>query len=155
MKYSIRYDSPVCALYIAEEGGAITDIAFEPVPGAEDKQTELTLRAVSMLREYFAGERRDFDLPLAPAGTPFQLKAWQALRAIPYGQTRTYAQQAAAIGNVRASRAVGAANGVNPIAVIVPCHRVIGADGSLTGYGGGLDRKATLLGLESGLKASR
>ena len=104
--------------------------------------------AVRQLGEYFAGERRDFDLPLDPVGTPFQLTVWAALRDIPYAETINYGQLAGRVGNPHASRAVGLANGRNPISIVVPCHRVIGANGSLTGYGGGLDRKRTLLELE-------
>ena len=100
------------------------------------------------LDEYFAGRRRRFELPLAPRGTAFQLAVWQALQQIPFGQTRCYGALAEAIGRPRAVRAVGAANGANPIAIIIPCHRVIGRDGSLTGYAGGLARKALLLQLE-------
>jgi methylated-DNA-[protein]-cysteine S-methyltransferase len=107
--------------------------------------------AEAQLRSYFAGERTTFDLPLAPRGTPFQLRVWEALREIPYGETATYGELAAAVGKPSAVRAVGAANGSNPIAVIVPCHRVIGADGTLTGYGGGLERKRILLDLEAGV----
>ena len=114
------------------------------------RATEPFAVAVEQLGEYFAGERTAFDLPLRPAGTAFQLAVWSALRTIPYGQTRSYGQIAAQIGKPDAMRAVGAANGQNPIAVIVPCHRVIGADGSLTGFGGGLERKRILLDLESG-----
>ena len=94
-------------------------------------------------------------LPLAPAGTPFQQRVWRALEAIPYGETRTYAQIAAAVGNPRAVRAVGGANHRNPLPVVIPCHRVIGADGSLTGYAGGLERKTLLLGLERTRRAER
>ncbi|MGH8823319.1 MAG: methylated-DNA--[protein]-cysteine S-methyltransferase [Jiangellaceae bacterium] len=101
------------------------------------------------LDEYFAGDRTDFDLPLNPTGTPFQLQVWEALTAIPYGEVRSYGQIAEQLGRSGASRAVGLANGRNPIAVIVPCHRVIGASGSLTGYGGGLERKRLLLDLEA------
>ena len=105
---------------------------------------------VAQLDEYFAGDRVTFDLPLDPVGTEFQLRAWEALRLIPYGETRSYAQQAERIGAPAAVRAVGAANGRNPISIIVPCHRVVGSDGSLTGFGGGLDAKRYLLDLESG-----
>ena len=101
------------------------------------------------LRAYFAGELRDFDLPLAPRGTAFQQSVWDALLEIPYGATTTYSELAATIGRPSACRAVGAANGRNPLAVIVPCHRVIGAAGALTGYGGGLERKRMLLALEA------
>lgn len=107
-------------------------------------------RAHSQLSAYFAGELREFDLPLAPAGTPFQLAVWSALRAIPYGETASYGQLAAAVGRPAAARAVGAANGRNPLAIVVPCHRVIGAAGALTGYAGGVERKRALLELELG-----
>jgi len=110
--------------------------------------TAVTDAAARQLQEYFAGARRDFDLPLAPRGTEFQRRVWEALLQIPYGETRSYREQAAMLGNLKAIRAVARANGANPIAVIVPCHRVIGADGSLTGYAGGLDLKARLLTLE-------
>lgn len=106
-------------------------------------------RAVRQLGEYFASGRRVFDVPLDPVGTPFQLRAWAQLRKIPYGTTLTYGEQAAAMGRPRAARAVGAANGRNPISIFVPCHRVIGADGSLTGFGGGLETKRFLLALEA------
>jgi len=102
-------------------------------------------RARQQLAEYFAGKRRDFDLTLAPRGTEFQQEVWAALRTIPFGATCCYADIAERIGRPSAMRAVGAANGKNPIAIVVPCHRVIGRDGSLTGYGGGLDRKRWLL----------
>jgi methylated-DNA-[protein]-cysteine S-methyltransferase len=102
-------------------------------------------RAGEQLNEYFAGRRQSFDLPLAARGTGFQQSVWRALTDIPYGVTRSYREIAEAVGSPRAFRAVGAANGRNPIAVIVPCHRVIGADGSLTGFGGGLERKRWLL----------
>ena len=104
--------------------------------------------AAKQFAAYFAGELREFDLELNPAGTPFQLKVWDALRTIPYGETASYGELAAQIGQPTAARAVGMANGRNPIAVIVPCHRVIGASGSLVGYGGGLERKRFLLDLE-------
>ena len=104
--------------------------------------------AASQLADYFAGERHTFDLPLAPAGTAFQQTVWRALRDIPYAETRTYGQQAAAIGRPTASRAVGAANGKNPLSIVVPCHRVVGASGALTGFGGGLRAKRVLLDLE-------
>jgi methylated-DNA-[protein]-cysteine S-methyltransferase len=107
--------------------------------------------AVEQLGEYFAGRRRRFDLDLRPVGTDFQLRVWALLRDIPYGETWSYGQMAGALGNPGASRAVGLANGRNPHSVIVPCHRVIGADGSLTGYGGGMERKRLLLDLEAGI----
>ena len=103
----------------------------------------------AQLGEYFAGERTEFTVPLAPTGTEFQRRVWSALRTIPYGETRTYLQLAEQLGNPAAIRAVAAANGRNPIGIVVPCHRVIGSDGALTGYAGGLERKRFLLALES------
>lgn len=117
-----------------------------PVPGSNP----ILDAAQAELDAYFAGTLRGFSVPLAPAGTPFQHEAWRALKDIPYGETRSYAQQAAAIGRPTATRAVARANGDNPIAIIVPCHRVVGANGKLTGYGGGLWRKQRLLELEGG-----
>lgn len=105
---------------------------------------------VRQLDAYFAGELTEFDLPLHLVGTPFQLRVWAELCRIPYGETRTYGELAEALGNPTASRAVGLANGKNPVGIVVPCHRVVGASGSLTGYGGGLDRKQRLLAFESG-----
>src|SRR5690606_13181207 len=105
------------------------------------------------LAQYFAGERRQFAVPLDLVGTPFQLRAWQALLAIPFGHTRSYGEQARAIGQPTATRAVAAANGSNKVSIIVPCHRVIGSDGGLTGFGGGLPRKQALLALERGERA--
>ena len=149
MKYAFSYDSPVGRVYIAETDGAVTDVLFRPVECAAEKETPLISRAAEMLKEYFDGRRESFDgLPLCLGGTAFQKKAWNALLTIPYGQTRTYKEQAEAIGNIKACRAVGAANGKNPISIIIPCHRVIGADKSLTGYGGGVDIKKALLQLE-------
>ncbi|MEV7140689.1 methylated-DNA--[protein]-cysteine S-methyltransferase [Streptomyces tauricus] len=107
------------------------------------------------LRAYFAGELKDFSVPLHLHGTPFQRAVWAELRRIPYGETRSYGQLADALGNPKASRAVGLANGKNPLGIIVPCHRVVGADGSLTGYGGGLERKQRLLEFERGERAGR
>ena len=114
------------------------------------EETPLLRAAREELLAYFAGERRDFDLPLAPAGTDFQRAVWEALRAIPYGQTRTYGEIAAAVGRPKAVRAVGQANHVNPLPIFIPCHRVVGKGGALTGYAGGLDLKRALLALESG-----
>lgn len=114
----------------------------EPAYGSNDP---VLVQASEQLQEYFAGTRKEFDLPLAPVGTPFQQQVWQALRDIPFGETRTYGQLAAQLGNPLASRAVGAANGRNPISIIVPCHRVIGHSGKLTGFAGGLQAKEYLL----------
>jgi len=112
------------------------------------KESHLTLLAKQQLEQYFAAQRTVFDLPLAPQGTPFRQQTWQALQKIPYGETRYYTQQAELMNNRKAVRAVGAANGANPIAIVIPCHRVIGKNGSLTGYAGGLHRKAWLLDFE-------
>ena len=146
-KYYYYFDSPVGRLYIAEWDSAITDISFRRINSAVYKKTPLLSRAIVMLREYFNGKRKVFDLPLLMLGTEFQKKAWNALLTIPYGQTRSYKEQAEIMG-IKAYRAVGAANGENPVSIVVPCHRVIGSDGSLVGYGGGLDTKQALLDLE-------
>lgn len=112
------------------------------------KENDLTISAKKQLLEYFNGERTAFNLPLSPKGTLFREQTWQALQQIPYGETRCYSEQAELMNNKKAVRAVGAANGANPISIIIPCHRVIGKNGSLTGYAGGLDRKAWLLNFE-------
>lgn len=114
-----------------------------------DRRNPILAEAIRQIQSYFAGERTDFELPLEPEGTSFQKRVWQALRRIPYGQTRSYAEIAREIGSPKGFRAVGAANGRNPLPVIVPCHRVIGADGSLTGFGGGLPVKRILLEMEA------
>jgi methylated-DNA-[protein]-cysteine S-methyltransferase len=110
-----------------------------------DPQQPILLETERQLKEYFAGTRNEFNLPLEPAGTEFQKKVWQALREIPFGQTRSYLDLAKSIGSVKAVRAVGAANGKNPLSIVVPCHRVLGADRALTGFAGGLEVKAKLL----------
>jgi methylated-DNA-[protein]-cysteine S-methyltransferase len=122
----------------------------------EEANHPLLLRAQQQLEEYFAGKRRKFTVKLDPAGTDFQTRVWNALRTIPFGETRSYGQIATQIGSHKAVRAVGAANGANPLSIVVPCHRVIGANGKLTGFAGGLEVKARLLALErqSGLRAS-
>ena len=152
---------------LVEEGGFLTrlDIALKSgedgegpaagAPGVAEGETPLLLRARQQLEEYLAGKRRDFDLPLAPRGTEFQQRVWKALREIPYGQTRSYRQTAEAAGCPRGYRAVGLANNRNPIAVVIPCHRVIGADGRLVGYGSGLPVKEALLRLERSTNAMR
>jgi len=143
-----RLPSPVGELTIGADATGITAIAFPgEVPTAQgaDNPSPLIREAVRQLRAYFAGRLTHFELPLNPAGTAFQKSVWQALLAVPHGATASYGEIAAAVGNPRASRAVGLANGRNPIAIVVPCHRIIGRDGSLTGYGGGLDRKRWLL----------
>jgi methylated-DNA-[protein]-cysteine S-methyltransferase len=141
--------SPLGTLRLDADGDELLAIHLHADPGPQ-RSTPVLDAAVRQLGEYFAGERRAFDLPLAPRGTGFQQRVWQALLAIPYGETCSYSDVARAIGRPAASRAVGAANGKNPIAIVVPCHRVIGASGALTGYGGGLDTKRWLLALEGG-----
>ncbi|NLA87786.1 MAG: methylated-DNA--[protein]-cysteine S-methyltransferase [Clostridiales bacterium] len=148
MKYAYTYASPVGTLYLAEENGALTDLRFRPIPNAEERETPLLKRAAAQLDEYFCGKRRAFDLPLEAQGTAFQKAVWSALRDIPYGETRSYKDIACAVGKPTACRAVGSANNKNPISVIIPCHRVVGSGGSLTGYDGGLDIKQALLELE-------
>ncbi len=146
--------SPIGDLVLTSDGTALTGVYMgEPPRGIDPDWTldsEPFRAAVDQLAAYFAGDRQTFDLELAPTGTAFQLQVWQALRDIPYGQTRSYGELAAEIGRPGASRAVGAANGNNPLSIVVPCHRVIGADGSLTGFGGGLPRKQWLLAMERG-----
>jgi len=144
--------SPVGRLTLVGAGDELVGLHFEgerPPKGAVRDDRRLRDAALQ-LDEYFAGRRTRFDLPLAPVGTPFQKAVWRALTRIPYGETASYGDIARAIGQPSASRAIGGANHRNPIAIVIPCHRVIGADGSMTGYGGGLDRKRLLLGLESG-----
>ncbi len=121
----------------------------ESVGKSDVQENKLTVAAKQQLIQYFAGSRTHFDLPLAPEGTPFRQQTWQALLQIPYGETRYYSQQAELMNNKKAVRAVGAANGANPIAIVIPCHRVIGKNGSLTGYAGGLHRKEWLLNFEA------
>ena len=159
MKYWTRVPSPVGDLILVAEDGALREIAFtagtrpEGPPGDAVEDPRPLEQVAKQLREDFAGGRREFDVPLAPQGTPFQRRVWDALLAVRYGQTATYADVARAIGHPKAVRAVGLANGRNPIPIIIPCHRIIGSDGSLTGYGGGLAIKRRLLELEGVLPA--
>jgi len=127
-----------------------SDPAANGVTGevVDDPEHEVLCACAEQLAQYFAGERRVFDLPLDPVGTPFQQEAWLALRRIPFGETRSYGEQAAAVGRPSAVRAIGAANGRNPLTIVVPCHRVIGSNGKLTGFASGLDNKRALLELE-------
>lgn len=138
---------------ISEDGKGLTEVFFLREPAAAPAgrtllETPLLQRAAGQLQEYFDGKRRVFDLPLSFKGTPFQLDDWAALQTIPYGETRSYEEIARQIGRPKACRAVGMANHNNPVAIIVPCHRVIGKNGKLVGYGGGLDIKTRLLELE-------
>ena len=153
------FPSPLGVLLLRERDGFLTECAFleeeeaaeSAIPVARtsaEAPTPLLRRTWDQLAEYFAGQRKEFDLPLAPEGTPFQHAVWEKLLEIPYGVTATYGEIAAATGNPKASRAVGSANGRNPICIIIPCHRVIGSGGKLTGYAFGLERKTFLLKLE-------
>ena len=149
-------DTPVGGLLLARDDAGLRLIHFDdgrrPLQPASSWQHDDAAFAdvVSQLEEYFAGYRRQFKLPLAPEGTPFQQRVWRALLDIPYGETISYGQLASRIGQRSASRAVGLANGSNPLPIVIPCHRVIGANGKLTGYGGGLPVKQQLLALERG-----
>ena len=152
-----EYDSPVGPLLLSGDARALTGLAFmgertriPPGWARDDARFAMERR---QLDEYFAGERSEFDFPMRLEGGAFECDVWEALAAIPYGTTATYGEIAERIGRPGRARAVGAANGRNPIAIVVPCHRVIGADGTLVGYGGGLERKRRLLDLEAGVSA--
>ena len=149
-----RYNSPLGQVSIDSNGEAIVAVKFEKVnleiPDPEKKTDDpLTKECLDQLNAYFDGRLRDFSLPLQPHGTDFQLKVWQLLRQIPFGRTISYRDLAKQTGDIKTIRAVGTANGKNPIPVIIPCHRVIGADGSLVGYSGGMWRKKWLLSFEN------
>ncbi len=150
------HTSPIGELLLTSNGQALTGLHMEESthPPRRDPawiRDDIPFHAArTQLDDYFANRRRRFDLPLAPAGTPFQRKVWEALLEIPFGSTASYGEIARRVGAPRAVRAVGGANGRNPIAIVIPCHRVIGGDGSLTGFGGGLERKRFLLELEGG-----
>ena len=155
-------DSPVGPLTLMGDDAHLTHLLYDHQVAATSNAGDEPARddtafgeVVDQLNAYFAGELTDFNVALAPSGTEFQLAVWQALTQIPFGETASYGELASAIGRPSAARAVGAANGQNPISIIVPCHRVIGASGNLTGYGGGLDRKALLLGIERDHTAPR
>jgi methylated-DNA-[protein]-cysteine S-methyltransferase len=153
-------DGPLGPMTVVGQDGALAGLYLDAqrhLPPADrlGERDDATLPALQeQLAAYLAGELRDFDVELAPVGTPFQAVVWAALRQVPYGATTTYGRLAAAVGRPAAVRAVGAANGRNPYCLVVPCHRVVGADGSLTGYAGGLDRKRFLLDLERGVASS-
>lgn len=154
MKHWCRMSSPLGELILVEENGALLEIGYTngKRPATEpDDASESSAQfncAIRQLEEYFSGQRRDFDLRLAPQGTAFQQRVWNALQQIPFGKSVSYSDIAQVIGNSQAVRAVGLANGRNPIPIVIPCHRVIGKNGSLTGYGGGLPIKRQLLALE-------
>jgi methylated-DNA-[protein]-cysteine S-methyltransferase len=152
-------DSPIGELLLTGDGETLQGLHMQGGPHPTRVGTGWTrseepfARVRAQLAEYFDGRRRAFDVPLKPAGSPFEVAVWGALVEIPYGETLSYGELASRIGRPGAPRAVGVANARNPIAVIIPCHRVIGADGSLTGFGGGLERKRLLLDLEAGVQA--
>ena len=144
-------DSPIGPLTLIAVDGKLREVRFPNAPpvgaeaGPDDAADPVLAEAIRQLDEYFGGTRLAFELPLAPVGTPFQLSAWRGLTTIPYGATVSYGEQARRLGHAGKARAVGAANGRNPLPIILPCHRVLGSDGSLTGFGGGLETKAWLL----------
>ena len=153
MSFRIFRDFPFGRFGVEEKEGAVTHLYLNPagaVLPAEERETPLLAEAMRQLAEYFAGERREFELPLAPEGTPFMRRVWAELVKVPYGATATYGEIAERIGNPGGSRAVGVANNRNPIAIIIPCHRIIGSSGKLVGYAGGVELKERLLALESG-----
>ena len=149
MQYLLHLESPIGPLTLTEEDGALIRLDFGK-KGQAGPETPLLAEARNQLEQYFSGSLRRFTLPLQPKGTPFQQKVWAALLQIPWGETRTYGQVAAMIGQPKACRAVGMANNRNPLPIFIPCHRVIGANGQLTGYAGGLSAKERLLALEQG-----
>ena len=154
MIYKAFVETKIGCIGIVEEDQSLTHLLFndKKSPGdTVEKWTPLLQNVAKQLKEYLAGRRREFDIPLKLSGTDFQLSVWNALLTIPYGETRSYREIAEQVGSPKAYRAVGMANHWNPIAIIVPCHRVIGADGSLTGFGGGLELKRQLLELEGAL----
>lgn len=165
MAYAV-VDSPIGPLTLVATDDALVEVRFPnhdegsppnvvALAGSPDSGHPVVAQAAAELAEYFAGERTEFDVPLAPVGTAFQLDAWTALGTIAYGETVSYGEQARRLGAPNKARAVGAANGRNPIPIIVPCHRVIGANGHLTGFGGGVESKAWLLAHEQHVRASR
>jgi methylated-DNA-[protein]-cysteine S-methyltransferase len=154
MTYWTVYESPIGPLTLIGQSGRLTGICFPnraPALPQAGHRPEAFTAAVEQLDQYFAGERRTFELELELGGTPFQRAVWQQLLAIPYGDTVAYGEVAKRIGRPDRARAVGAAVGATPVPIVVPCHRAVGADGSLTGYGGGLERKRALLDLEQGV----
>lgn len=153
MRYQTKIDSPIGTLTLVADGDALAEVRFpngsyhgtDDIDMVDVADHAVLRQAAVELQEYFDGRRTDFDVPLSPRGTAFQLAAWEALRTIPYGETVSYAEQAKRLGDAGKARAVGAANGRNPLPIVVPCHRVVGANGHLTGFGGGIETKAWLL----------
>ena len=157
--YTATVSSPIGDIALVGDGEGLSGLYMPqhrhrpPLPESAVRDDDAFAAAREQLAAYFAGERTAFELPVAPTGTPFQREVWQALTEIPYGTTCSYGELAQRIGKPAAVRAVGLANGRNPVSIVVPCHRVVGADGSLTGYGGGIERKRFLLDLERGALA--
>jgi methylated-DNA-[protein]-cysteine S-methyltransferase len=151
MRYQTKIDSPIGTLTLVADDDVLTEVRFpndshdDDIDMVDVADHAVLQQAADELGEYFSGTRVDFDVPLDPRGTEFQLAAWSALRTIPYGETVSYGEQAKRLGDPGKARAVGAANGRNPLPIIVPCHRVVGANGHLTGFGGGIETKAWLL----------
>jgi len=141
--------APFGEILVAKDGDAVVEIGFHPGDVPWQRDDDAVADVAAQLDAYFRGKRRSFELLLAPRGTEFQQLVWQALQRIPYGETRSYSDIAREIGRPAAVRAVGAANGANPIPIVIPCHRVVGSNGSLTGFGGGIETKRWLLALES------
>jgi methylated-DNA-[protein]-cysteine S-methyltransferase len=151
MPFVRRLETPLGPLWLASDGQAIVEVRFAELSGLPGNAPCLD-RAAGQFEEYFAGERTEFDLPLRPAGTEFQRRVWDLLREIPFGRTASYGDLARRLGDRKLTRAVGSANGRNPISILIPCHRVVGVQGELTGYAGGLERKRALLELEQRLR---
>ena len=149
MLYQSKYNSPIGELYIKADDYSLLSVSFSSKENAISSENEIIKNTKKQLDEYFSRRRKIFDLPLNPTGTEFQKKVWAELIKIPYGQKRTYKEIAFLVGNPKAVRAVGSANNKNPIAIIIPCHRVIGSNGNLIGYRGGLDKKQILLNIET------
>lgn len=152
--HTFSFESPVGNLNLESTDNTILRLSFngkKPCDPGVTAQPEIIRKAVQQLKEYFNGRRKDFSLPLAPEGTDFQMEVWKQLQEIPYGSTTTYSQLSEKLGNPKAIRAIGRANGQNPIPIIIPCHRVVGANNELTGYSGGIERKRKLLQLEGAL----
>lgn len=152
-QYGYSYKMKIGTIYIGAVKDGITHVLLgeEKLPEYIEEETAMIQEAKKQLEEYFDGSRKKFDILLRPKGTPFQHQVWKALQEIPYGTTMTYGEIAKKIGNPKASRAVGHANNQNPIAIIIPCHRVIGANGTLVGYAGGVEKKQALLELEGAI----
>lgn len=152
MQYSTLYQSPIGPIQLIEKDGKITNLSFlsneDERNDIPSKETAILKKAKQELEEYFDGKRKEFDLPLSFSGTPFQEKVWNTLCTIPYGQTKSYQEIAIQVGSPKACRAIGLTNHINPIGIFVPCHRVVGKNGKLVGYAGGIDKKSYLLDLE-------